>query len=445
MATPPLSRREAKRRIAAIEKALKAGHRPPTEPGNGPTSVSVAADALVMSRVSLRDSLARIEQVHGIAPNWKLWQPPKGAGPIAGVADRGVQRLRDDLKSAKSALEAAYRELNRNEDLRSAIFSLAQQPINPPKWQTIDKKLPGGPGVPVLLTSDFQWGETVDRDEVDGHNEFNATIARKRYRRLIETTIHLCFDHTVKPKYPGIVYLRGGDAINGEIHEEFLASNDLLSVPAVRNLCEEECAGIEALLSKFSRVQVYSVPGNHGRTTRKPWASGYAFTNYETLLAWMIEREFKNEKRVRFVTPVSGDCYFSIYGTRFLLTHGDRIGSRGGQGFIGPIATILRGHHKTRQQYARQGQPVDYVLHGHFHTAAQLPHGIANGSLVGFNSFAKNVIRAEPEPPTQALFFVHEKFGLTHYWPVYVGEVPPASTAPWIADRYTPAQEGKAG
>lgn len=441
MATPPLSLREAQRRIAAIDKALKAGHRPPTEPGNGPTAVSVAADALGMARVSLRGCLTRIEQVHGIAPDWSLWQAPKGAGDIAtrGIVDRGAQRLKDENAALRAEIRRLQREANAGDDLRQAMFGLAQQPIEPKHWQRAERRLSGGPGVPVLFTSDFQWGECVRRAEVDGLNEYGIEVARKRYRRLIETTVSLCFDYQAKPRYPGLVYLRGGDAINGEIHEEFLSQNELLSIPSVKDLCETECAGIEALLGRFDRLLVATVPGNHGRTTRKPYSAGYADTNYETLLAWMIEREFKNEKRVRFVTPLSGDYRFQIYGTRFLLTHGDRIGSRGGQGFIGPIATILRGHYKVRQQYARMGQPVDYVLNGHYHTYAILPHGISNGSLVGFNAFAKNIIRAEPEPASQTLFFVSDKFGLTHAWPVYVDDTPASCGLPWISDRFMEA------
>src|SRR5690606_16703179 len=113
----------------------------------------------------------------------------------------------------------------------------------------------------------------------------------------------------------------------------------------------------------------------------------------------------------------------------------------GGQGYIGPVATILRGHQKVLSQYERMRMPVDCVLTGHFHTRFTWDHGIANGALPGFNSFAKNVIRARPEPATQTLFHVHEKFGITHIWPILVDEPVGASAEPWIADRYLTARE----
>ena len=432
----PLSRREAMRTKRTLEKALKAGHRPPSESsGKGPTAINAAAQALELPRTTVAARIKIMKRVHGLEPDWKLWQPPKGAGKIAQANDLAEQKRRDELAAVKRENVALKRQINDSEDFRQALFGLAGQPVNPPRW-TLSSRNSNGPGVPVLFTSDFQWGETVNRPEVDGLNEYSIAIAQRRYKRLIETAIHLSFDHTVKPKYPGIVYLRGGDAINGEIHEEFLVNNELTSIPALTDLCETECAGIEALLSKFDRVQVYSVPGNHGRTTRKPWSAGYAAMNYETLLAHMIEREFKNERRVRFVTPKSGDVYFTVRGTRSLLTHGDRIGSRGGQGFVGPVATIQRGHYKVRDQYAQSGLPVDCVLTGHFHTYFVWDHGIANGSLVGPNSFSKNVLRARPEPASQTFFHVHERFGITDLWRIWVDAPPKAGDVPWVHDRF---------
>jgi hypothetical protein len=85
----------------------------------------------------------------------------------------------------------------------------------------------------------------------------------------------------------------------------------------------------------------------------------------------------------------------------------------GGTGFIGPSATIAKGISKLRSQYARMGKPVNYVLNGHFHVAMELPNGISNGCLAGFSEYAKNELRAEPEPPTQTMFWTHPKWGLT--------------------------------
>src|SRR5690606_27195988 len=180
MPLPAISLKEAKRRIGAIETALKAGHRPSTQPGRGPTAMGVAADALSMPRSTLQASLSRIERLHGLRPDWSLWQAPKAkpiakAKPQEPVEDRTLQRLRDENAELRRKLTAADRTANADEDLRAALFGLARMPIAPKRWNVAPRSA-GGPGVPVLFTSDFQWGETVDRDEVDGINEYNIAI-----------------------------------------------------------------------------------------------------------------------------------------------------------------------------------------------------------------------------------------------------------------------------
>ena len=120
----------------------------------------------------------------------------------------------------------------------------------------------------------------------------------------------------------------------------------------------------------------------------------------------------ESDKNVSFYIPKSGEAYFELYGCNFLATHGDRIGSRGGQGFIGCSATIARGQHKTRQAYAQIGKPVDWMLIGHFHTPMQLEHTIANGTTVGYSQYARD-LKIEPSYPSQTLFYVNDKYGVT--------------------------------
>ena len=346
---------------------------------------------------------------------------PAASGPS--LAERERRRYEDRIQNLAQQLKQSHRELNAGEDIRKAIFGLADQVIEPPRWTVPSTPSKSKPGIPVLFASDFQWGEVIKASELDGINAFNAEIARARYHRLIERTVDLCFRHMVNADYPGIVYLRGGDMISGEIHEELRETNDLQSIPAVVDLVEQETAGIRILADKFKRVHVISVPGNHGRTTIKPHAKRFVETNYDYLLACMLEREFREDKRVTFRSPVSGDARFAVFGWWFLLSHGDRIGSSGGQGFIGPAATITRGMKKLVDYYATLGQHVDWTLIGHFHTRMELEYGLSNGSLPGYSEYAKQ-FRMKPQPAEQWLFFVHPVHGITCRWPILLGRRP---------------------
>ncbi len=282
---------------------------------------------------------------------------------------------------------------------------------------------------PILFTSDFQCGEVIRPEEIDGINSYNMDIFADRYRLMIDKTIELATHHTGATEFPGCVYLRGGDAISGEIHEELSETNDLSSIPALKWLREHERAGIKRLKAKFGRVRVISIPGNHGRTTKKPHSKGYSERSYETLLSWWLADSFENDDKVTFFMPPSGDALFDVCGRKFLLSHGDRMGSRGGQGFIGPAATIARGHQKLMSNYALSGRHVDCVLTGHLHSSLKLSHGYANGSLAGYSEYARD-FRAVPDAPKQWLLFAHAEMLVSHAFELQLGPQP-RRTAEW--------------
>jgi hypothetical protein len=360
--------------------------------------------------------------IHGCQTRLGM-KKPKAAGRRAAdesqekFNNREVQRLRDQAKQHADETRKLRRELNNAEDFRKAVFGLVEQPITPPAWTIDTRGADRHPGVPILFASDFQWGETIKGNELDGLNEFNSDIASRRYKLLINKTAELCTQHMVNPKYPGIIYLRGGDMISGEIHADLRESNDKQAHAQVKDLVEHEAWGIEQLLKTFGRVHVISVPGNHGRITVKPQSKGYAERNFDTLSAWWLESLFKNEKRVQFRTPLSGDAIFPVYGFDFLLTHGDRIGSRGGEGFIGAVATITRGMKKVIDYYASIGQIIYKQFIGHFHERLETRYGFANGSLPGISEYARD-IRAAVSAPEQWLVFCHARYGVTARWPI---------------------------
>lgn len=322
--------------------------------------------------------------------------------------------------------------------IRDGLFKLAQAKIDPPKWTVGKKSSSSNEVVPILFASDFQWGETIRPEELDGINGYDSEIARVRLRRLFERAISIC-ESAMAPsfKYPGVIYARGGDMVSGDIHQELRETNELSSIPAVIDLVKHEIAGINMLVEHFGKVHVISVCGNHGRSTEKPMHKRFVESNYDTLSAYMIEAHFAaiGEKRVTFSTPSSGDALFSVYGWKFLLTHGDRIGSRGGEGFIGPVATISRGMKKTFDYYASLNRKVDYILVGHFHTALALEYGYSNGCLSGFSEYART-FRMRPNRPSQWLLLVNQSHGVMAPWQLFVEDRPAVSDSeqvPWAA------------
>lgn len=418
MGVKQITRERAEQFVERVNHYLQNGYRH----GRHPSALKQALKDMGVSGNSSGSWPARIKELYGLEPDWSLEHKESFSEPGSRQEDRESVRLKDEITYLTRRIKELQRELNDAEDLRTSVAGLTKSEIRPAKLNAATKKSDSDE-VPVLFTSDFQWGEVVRPEEIDWLNAYNKEIAAERYANLIDRAIKICESHETH-KYPGIIYLRGGDAISGEIHGELAETNSLSAIPAIQDLAEHEAAGIERLADHLGRVRVISVPGNHGRTTLRPRSKGYSDFNFETALAWYLESYFRNDKRVEFWTPKSGDAYFKVFGHRVLLTHGDRIGARGGTGFLGPVATITRGMKKTVDSYSRVGRLVDLMLVGHFHTPLMLDQGFSNGALAGYTEYARD-IRATPHDPSQWLFFMSPRIRVTAAYQVYVDNVEP--------------------
>ncbi len=318
-----------------------------------------------------------------------------------------------------SEVEKARRESDEVAAVRSVLAEMGAllAAVKPPAWTLKAAKDPRSPGVPTLFLSDLHWGERVDPAQIGGVNEYDLAIARRRLHYCVETAISLCRIIDPKMRYEGIVVPLGGDMISGNLHEELTATNQINSMPAVLDLFGELCAAIRVLADAFGAVRLPCVSGNHGRDTRKIWAKDRHHTSFDWLLYQFLARHFKDDKRVTFEIPDGPDAPFSIFGTRYLLTHGDRLG-HGGDGLIGFLGPVVRGDHKRRSRNSQISQPYDVLLCGHWHQYAHLPKLVVNGSLKGYDEYAYTEAFSF-EPPQQALWITHPRKGITFRMPVF--------------------------
>lgn len=349
--------------------------------------------------------------------------------------------IMDELAKAKAALKAAQadikqlqREHDTAESIRRVIYGLAERTPEPPTWLTKEAGKLGMRGCPVTIWSDWHFGETVNPIEVGGLNEFNADIAAERVTLLVDTIVDLCDNHMGKAAtdYPGIVICLGGDMISGDIHEELFATNDRTPQQCINDLTDILAAGIERMADRFKRVFIPCVVGNHGRASKKPRMKGRVYTSHEWNIYCNLERHFRRDQRVRFFIPGNTDAYFKVYNHRFLLTHGDALGVKGGDGIIGAIGPIMRGSIKVRDSEVQIGKKVDTILMGHWHQMLWLPSAIVNGALKGYDEFARIALRAPYTRPSQALFFVHPEHGVTAKWEVFLDARQEANAAEWL-------------
>lgn len=343
----------------------------------------------------------------------------RGLSAETPVLDK-TAKLEIALKAAQRDLKAVIKENDSAERIRTEIYNLAARDPDPPKWLQKTKGIGESRGMPMTMWSDWHFGERVRPEEVGGMNDFDADVAAHRIQKLVDKTIDLCQNHmgNAAVAYPGIVVMLGGDMITGDIHEELTATNDRTTQQCINELTDLIAAALERLADEFGRVFVPCVVGNHGRSTRKPRMKGRVYTSHEWNIYCNLKRYFRNDKRLTFFIPNESDAYFSVYGHRFLLTHGDSLGVKGGDGIIGAIGPIMRGSIKIGRSEAQIGRDVDTIVMGHWHQMLWLPGCIVNGALKGYDEYARLAIRAPYAPPSQALWFCHPRWGITARWEI---------------------------
>lgn len=381
-------------------------------------SVHLAALELGIPRSTLEKRYQRALQL-GLKPAAQNPEEALRAG-------RAYQSLMDRNTRLRNQLLEAYRALNEREELRQALFQLTSDPVKVPNWGLPEARPSKEAEMPILFVSDWQWGEVISAERLGGFNAFNPQVAEERVRLLVAKTIELAFQHRGVKRYPGIYYFRGGDMVSGEIHDELRETNAQQAGSAARHLVSVEAWAIRELRKAFRRVHVKTVPGNHGRTTAKPRSKEEVADNFDGLSHFWLESLFAGDPNVTFDAPASGDALVPVYGYTFCLTHGDKVGSRGGQGFLGAVATIVRGMEKTFRYYAKLRVIVDYILMGHHHVGMKLEWGFSNGSLPGYSEFAK-IWRLTPMAPEQWLLFVHPEYGVNDAKNIMLGPHPKIS------------------
>lgn len=326
-------------------------------------------------------------------------------------------RFEDRIRSLEKKLKEQNAETLTAEKIGEFYFNLKDRPLVEPSWVIDPGHVGGIPGVPVTNWSDWHFSEVVLPEQVEGANAFNLEIFDRRFATLVNRTIDLCENHMTGKGYPGIVVNLGGDMLSGNIHEELAQTNEMEVIPATLALAGKIAWGLRQYADKFGRVFVVGVPGNHGRNTKKPQAKNACHTSFDWMIYKILESQFQDDDRFQFFIPNGFDAYYRVYGHRILLTHGDRTGARGGDGFIGAIGPIMRGTHKLRLSYAARGREIDTVLMGHWHNEIPMPGLRVNNCLKGYDEWAMSM-RFTPTPPSQDLFFVHPKRGVTCSWPV---------------------------
>jgi hypothetical protein len=374
---------------------------------------TAAARLLGISRSALRDRV-KSARARGVK------EVPSSPNPAYAPEPPPMPREIHDAAFWRKKAAAAQREVGELEHLAEQLSGIRGVPYQVPEYAA-PSTATRAQSVIGCYFSDVHMGEVIAPDEIHGINAFNSDICRQRMRRYILAACNIgsrwASDTDCQGAYLGL----GGDLISGDIHEELRMTNDLTAHEQVQAMVEEVSAGINLLKEAFGRVHVTCVPGNHGRNTPKATAKLYSRLSYDMMIGAMVQRDFANDPRVTFQMSAAKDQVTPIFGRNVLNTHGDKMGTGGGQGFAGPMLPIVRGTKKIQAQYASMGIKLDLILHGHYHTTGNPGNVLSNGSVPGYSEYGDD-LRVVLEPPQQNLFLMHSRWGLRERMPIQLEE-----------------------
>lgn len=366
-------------------------------------NVSAAAMALGARDSTLRRQYRRAKELGLVEGEPSVADTP----PPDPVKER---RTDADLAFLRARNRDLGKALERAERLVEELGGIRQAPVQIPRWlPSADAAGATGKAVIGMLCSDWHCGEVVRPDEIDGLNGYDIDVFRARVRRYFAAVIEIGPRWTADCECVGAVLWLAGDMISGDIHEELRNTNALTALEQVKVVVEELARAIELLLAAFERVHVVSVPGNHGRTTQKPPFKGYTRLSYDTLAADMTRAQLGDIEGLTWQISSGIDATTPVLGWNVMVTHGDRMGTGGGQGFAGPFLPIVRGQKRVEIQQFRARRSFDLLLSGHYHTSGQPGPHLTSGSLPGYTEFGHG-IRAAVEPPQQWLFVIHNRW-----------------------------------
>lgn len=395
-----------------------------------------AARILKCSHKSVQNKLRKVEApapVNDNAPEPVVEKvEPYRIGGTA--ADREVVKLAAEVTRLKKELQLAHRSTLDEDSIRELIGTLAVAPVEPFEFITKANIAPGlkTPEVPVLMLADWHAGENVSKSEVNGVNEYSPAIMERRVGTLLDNARTVAFEHG-PGRYEGAVIPLVGDFVSGGLHPELLKTDEEDVLPSVLRVRDMLVSTLRETAKMFGKVYVPAVAGNHGRHTAKPEFKRYVYKNFDWLIYQLLQREFEGDDRIRIDVRPANEVYFRVHALRFLLTHGDMLGVKGGDGIIGSIGPIMRGEVKTRGRATSSGLPYDMLLMGHWHQELWLPRAIVSNTLKGYDEYAQRQLGATPTAPSQSLFFVHPRIGITSRWSVLVDDPAARPAADWVS------------
>jgi hypothetical protein len=261
----------------------------------------------------------------------------------------------------------------------------------------------------VAHVSDTHIGCCIRKEEMDNVNEFNPTVAARRFAYYFKQVAEYKPEHRDETD---LVMVLNGDLVAGIIHDQEWGVLPMTTQFSLALSIFTQ--GISYLAQQFNNVRVICTTGNHGRymhKSNKGRVSNAKWDGFDVNIYIALEYALKSHKNVSFQIPETPYAKFEIQGHKFFATHGDTVVSVGN---VSKTINIHRIKDQLNDISSALGEKVDVALIGHIHKATwqTLDNGtelLINGTLSGTDGFAQS-IGILHNNPSQQIIEVTEKY-----------------------------------
>lgn len=332
-----------------------------------------------------------------------------GSPQIKTIEEELVQDRKEivykDTSVKYKKLKEAFREL---EDRNADILMLAGTPDTTVIRERKNEK---SEATAFIVASDWHVEELVTLQQTNGMNKYTLEDAKLRSEAFFANSYRLIQIAQKDTVVDNVALCLLGDFFSGNIHEDTIESAQLSPIEAAMFAQNLLASGIKFLLSKkdVKNLKVICSVGNHGRITKVPRVANEIGNSLEFFMYHTLKNAFP---KVEFVINEGYHTYIEVYDFTVRLHHGHAVGFGGG---IGGVTIPLN---KKIAQWNKERR-VDYDVLGHFHTFLDTGNAIMNGSIIGYNAYAKK-IGASYDEPKQGFFLIDKHRGKSLVAPVWV-------------------------
>jgi hypothetical protein len=330
----------------------------------------------------------------------KLEAKLRAASKDKSNTDRKYKAIQDELERSNTALEQALEIMSR----RPKPFKISSQ------------KGSRGEGTCVALLSDVHCEELVPKHKVNYLNEHTPEISKRRVSKFFDLVVRFIRIERQETEVENLILWLGGDFFTNDMHGAPTAFPPMIAAMFAQDMI---ISGIQFIIDNEPNLKIHVVGsvGNHSRQHVGKMVN--QALEQEFSLEWMmyhaVKKHFDGYDRISFQLDNSYHSYVKVYDKTIRFNHGHlhfRY-NNGLAGIHGPLGKVIN------QSWNKQIRAdLTCVAHYHTYTPAGLERKYTvNGSTIGMAPYG---LAFGYEPPSQAFFLIHNKYGLVGQHPLFV-------------------------